>query len=174
MISPMPGAIAAKPGSATLPLPGVSVDVLDEQGKSIKVGKGFLVITRPWPAMLRTLYGDDARYQDNYWSRFAGKYFTGDTATRDKDGYIWVLGRNDDVIKVSGHRLSSMEVESALVRHKDVAEAAVIGAPHEIKGEGIHAFVTLKAAAKETPALADELKEWVAKEIGSISRPEKI
>ena len=174
MISPMPGAIAAKPGSATLPLPGVSVDVLDEQGKSIKVGKGFLVITRPWPAMLRTLYGDDARYQDNYWSRFAGKYFTGDTATRDKDGYIWVLGRNDDVIKVSGHRLSGVEVESALVRHKDVAEAAVVAAPHEIKGEGVHAFVTLKASARESDTLNRELREWVTKEIGSLVRPEQI
>ena len=174
MISPMPGATPTKPASATRPLPGAAPDILDENGNSIPVGKGYLVLTRPWPAMLRTLHGDPERFKQNYWSRFPGKYFTGDTATRDEDGYIWILGRNDDVIKVSGHRLSSMEVESALVRHKDVAEAAVIGAPHEIKGEGIHCFVTLKATVKETPALADELKEWVAKEIGSISRPEKI
>jgi len=174
MISPIPGATPAKPGSATLPLPGVAVDLLDDQGKSVKVGKGLLVLTKPWPAMLRTLYKDPERFKENYWSRFPGKYFTGDTATRDEDGYVWVLGRADDVIKVAGHRLSTMEVESSLVRHQSVAEAAVVGAPHEIKGEAIHAFVTLKGSVKETDALAGDLREWVAVEIGTIARPERI
>jgi acetyl-CoA synthetase len=174
MISPMPGATPAKPGSATRPLPGVHADILDEQGKSIEVGKGFLVLTKPWPGMLRTIHNDPERFKENYWSRFPGKYFTGDTATRDEDGYIWVLGRNDDVIKVSGHRLSSTELESALLHHKDVAEAAVVAAPHEIKGEGIHCFVTLKGAVKESGALKEELRDWIAKEIGSIARPEQI
>ena len=174
MISPVPGATPTKPGSATRPLPGIAPDILDEKGNSIKVGKGFLVLTRPWPAMLRTLHGDPERFKQNYWSNFAGKYFTGDTATRDEDGYIWVLGRNDDVIKVSGHRLSSMELESVLVHHKDVAEAAVVSSPHEIKGEGIYAFVTLKASVDESTALNGELREWVAKEIGSLARPEEV
>ena len=174
MISPIPGATPAKPGSATLPLPGVAVDLLDDQGKSVKVGKGLLVLTKPWPAMLRTLYKDPERLKENYWSRFPGKYFTGDTATRDEDGYVWVLGRADDVIKVAGHRLSTMEVESSLVRHQSVAEAAVVGAPHEIKGEAIHAFVTLKGNVKENETLAGDLREWVAAEIGSIARPERI
>jgi acetyl-CoA synthetase len=174
MISPIPGATPAKPGSATLPLPGVAVDLLDDQGKSVKVGKGLLVLTKPWPAMLRTLYKDPERFKENYWSRFPGKYFTGDTATRDEDGYVWVLGRADDVIKVAGHRLSTMEVESSLVRHQSVAEAAVVGAPHEIKGEAIHAFVTLKASVKQNDTLAGDLREWVAAEIGTIARPERI
>jgi acetyl-CoA synthetase len=124
--------------------------------------------------MLRTLYKDPERFKENYWSRFPGKYLTGDTATRDEDGYVWVLGRADDVIKVAGHRLSTMEVESSLVRHQSVAEAAVVGAPHEIKGEGIHAFVTLKASAQASDTLAGDLREWVAAEIGTIARPERI
>jgi acetyl-CoA synthetase len=174
MISPMPGSTPTKPGSATLPLPGVVPQILDEKGNEIKVGKGFLVLANPWPGMLRTLHGDPERFKENYWSRFPGKYFTGDTATRDEDGYIWVLGRNDDVIKVSGHRLSSMELESALVHHKDVAEAAVVAAPHEIKGEGVHCFVTLKGTVRESAELKEDLREWVAKEIGSLARPEEI
>ena len=174
MISPIPGATPTKPGSATLPLPGVAVDLLDDQGKSVKVGKGLLVITKPWPSMLRTIYKDPERFKENYWSRFPGKYFTGDTATRDEDGYIWILGRADDVIKVAGHRLSTMEVESSLVHHQSVAEAAVVGAPHEIKGEAIHAFVTLKATVQGNDTLAGDLREWVAAEIGSIARPERI
>jgi acetyl-CoA synthetase len=174
MISPIPGATPAKPGSATLPLPGVAVDLLDDQAKSVKVGKGLLVITKPWPSMLRTIYKDPERFKENYWSRFPGKYFTGDTATRDEDGYVWILGRADDVIKVAGHRLSTMEVESSLVRHQSVAEAAVVGAPHEIKGESIHAFVTLKATVQGSDTLAGDLREWVAAEIGSIARPERI
>jgi len=124
--------------------------------------------------MLRTIYKDPERFKENYWSRFPGLYFTGDAATRDADGYIWCLGRVDDVINVAGHRLSTMEVESSLVRHKAVAEAAVVGAPHELKGQAIHAFVTLKASEKESEALYDGLREWVAVEIGALARPEKI
>jgi acetyl-CoA synthetase len=174
LISPMPGATPAKPGSATRPLPGVATDVVDDAGNSVAVGKGFLVITKPWPAMLRTLYKDPERFQENYWSRFPGKYFTGDAATRDEDGYIWCLGRVDDVINVAGHRLSTMEVESSLVRHQSVAEAAVVGAPHELKGQAIHCFVTLKKDAQMGDGMTDELREWVAKEIGALARPERI
>jgi acetyl-CoA synthetase len=174
MISPMPGATPAKPGSATRPLPGVAADVVDDAGNSVKVGKGFLVIRKPWPAMLRTIHGDPERFKENYWSRYPGLYFTGDAATRDEDGYIWVLGRVDDVINVAGHRLSTMEVESSLVRHQTVAEAAVVGAPHELKGQAIHAFVTLKKAFSPGDAASDELREWVAKEIGALARPERI
>jgi acetyl-CoA synthetase len=170
----MPGATPAKPGSATRPLPGVAADVVDDQGKSVAVGKGFLVVTQPWPAMMRTLYKDPERYKENYWSRFPGKYFTGDAATRDEDGYIWCLGRVDDVINVAGHRLSTMEVESSLVRHASVAEAAVVGAPHELKGQAIHAFVTLKKDAATGDHIMQELREWVAHEIGALARPERI
>jgi acetyl-CoA synthetase len=174
MISPMPGATPAKPGSATMPLPGIHPDVVDDAGNPVKTGKGFLVLTRPWPSMLRTLHGDPERYKENYWSRYPGRYFTGDAAVRDDDGYIWMMGRVDDVINVAGHRLSTMEVESSLVRHSSVAEAAVVGAPHEIKGQAIHAFVTLKKDKQESDAVNDELREWVAKEIGAIARPERI
>ena len=175
MISPIPGATPAKPGSATLPLPGVFPEILDDKGNKIEgAGKGFLVLTQPWPSMLRTLYKDPERFKENYFSRFPGIYFTGDAATRDNDGYIWVLGRVDDVINVAGHRLSTMEVESSLVRHKSVAEAAVVGAPHELKGQAIHAFVTLKSSEKESDILYDNLREWVAQEIGALARPEKI
>jgi len=175
MISPVPGATPTKPGSATRPLPGVSPEIVDDKGTPIQgAGKGFLVLTKPWPSMLRTLYNDPERFKENYWSRFPGIYFTGDAATRDQDGYIWVLGRVDDVINVAGHRLSTMEVESSLVRHKSVAEAAVVGAPHELKGQAIHAFVTLKATEKESDVLYDGLREWVALEIGALARPEKI
>ncbi len=174
LISPMPGATPAKPGSATRPLPGVAVDVLDDMGETVPVGKGYLVLTQPWPAMLRTLYKDPERYKENYWSRFPGRYFTGDAATRDEDGYIWMLGRVDDVINVAGHRLSTMEVESSLVRHAAVAEAAVVGAPHELKGQAIHAFVTLKHDAPATDSTSDDLREWVSHEIGPLARPERI
>ncbi len=175
MISPMPGATPTKPGSATRPLPGVSLEIVDDKGTPIQgPGKGFLILTKPWPSMLRTLYKDPERFKENYWSRFPGTYFTGDAATRDADGYIWLQGRVDDVINVAGHRLSTMEVESSLVRHKAVAEAAVVGAPHELKGQAIHAFVTLKASEKESEALYDNLREWVAQEIGALARPEKI
>ncbi len=175
MISPIPGATPTKPGSATRPLPGVSLEIVDDKGTPIHgPGKGFLILTKPRPSMLRTLYKDPERFKENYWSRFPGTYFTGDAATRDADGYIWLQGRVDDVINVAGHRLSTMEVESSLVRHKAVAEAAVVGAPHELKGQAIHAFVTLKASEKESEALYDNLREWVAQEIGALARPEKI
>ncbi len=174
MISPMPGAIPAKPGSATLPLPGVAADIVDENGNSVPAGKGYLVIREPWPAMLRTIYKDPERFKQNYWSRFPGLYFTGDAAWRDDDGYFWVLGRVDDVINVAGHRLSTMEVESALVKHPAVAEAAVIGAPHELKGQAVHAFVTPKKDVEPSDELEGDLREWVSREIGSIARPERI
>ncbi|MGH9554992.1 MAG: acetate--CoA ligase, partial [Terriglobales bacterium] len=174
LISPIPGATPAKPGSATHPLPGVAADVVDDAGNSVPEGKGYLVLTQPWPAMLRTLYKDPERFKENYWSRYPGRYFTGDAATRDADGYIWLLGRVDDVINVAGHRLSTMEVESSLVRHASVAEAAVVGAPHELKGQAIHAFVTLKQGMAQNDAVSDDLREWVAHEIGSLARPERI
>ncbi|MCU1305325.1 MAG: acetyl-coenzyme synthetase [Acidobacteriaceae bacterium] len=174
MISPVPGATPAKPGSATRPLPGVVAEVVNDKGEPVKVGKGFLVLSRPWPSMLRTIYKNPERFKSGYWSRYPGKYFTGDAATIDEDGYIWCLGRVDDVLNVAGHRLSTMEVESSLVRHKTVAEAAVVGAPHELKGEAIHCFVTLKQEYQGSDALTEELRQWVATEIGALARPEKI
>jgi acetyl-CoA synthetase len=175
MISPLPGITPTKPGSATRPLPGIAVDVVDNQGNSVPLGGGgYLVLKRPWPGMLRTLYKDPERFQQVYWSRFPGIYFTGDGAKRDKDGYIWVLGRVDDVMNVSGHRLSTMEVESALVDHPKVAEAAVIGKKHDLKGEAPAAFVTLKTGYEPSDELAAELKAHVAKKIGAIARPDDI
>jgi acetyl-CoA synthetase len=175
LITPLPGVTTLKPGSATKPFPGIEADVVDEQGKSVPLGGGgYLVLTKPWPAMLRTIYGDPDRYVQQYWSRFPGKYFTGDGAKRDKDGYFWLLGRVDDVMNVAGHRISTMEVESALVDHQKVAESAVIGKAHEIKGQAICAFVSLKAGVQNSPALVDELKGHVAKKIGAIARPDEI
>ena len=175
MIAPMPGAVPMKPGSGTLPMPGVVVDVVDFSGDPVGVDQeGFLIIRRPWPSMLRTIWGDPQRYKDQYWSRLPGVYFTGDAARRDADGYIWVLGRVDDVMNVSGHRLSTMEVESALVRHPSVAEAAVVGKPHEITGQAVCAFVTLKSGNWDHHTLATDLRQWVAHEIGSFARPDEI
>jgi len=175
MISPVPGAVAAKPGSATRPLPGIVADVVDRQGNSVGANQGgFLVIKRPWPSMLRTIYGDPERYKKQYWSDIPGMYFTGDGARRDEDGYFWIMGRIDDVINVSGHRIGTMEVESALVSHETVAEAAVVGRPDELKGQGIVAFVTLAAGHEAHPALKDELKGHVAKSIGSFAKPDEI
>ncbi|MGA2602146.1 MAG: acetate--CoA ligase [Bryobacteraceae bacterium] len=175
MISPLPGAIPTKPGSATLPLPGVAADVVTREGESVPPGGGgYLVIKRPWPAMLRTIYGDPERFEQQYWSQLPGMYFTGDGARRDQDGYFWIMGRIDDVINVSGHRLSTMEVESALVAHPKVAEAAVVGRPDEIKGQGIAAFVTLQAGYKASDQLKEELRQWVAKEIGALAKPDDI
>ena len=175
MISPLPGAISTKPGSATFPLPGVAADVVTRDGESVPPGGGgYLVIKRPWPAMLRTIYGDPDRYEQQYWSQIPGMYFTGDGARRDQDGYFWIMGRIDDVINVSGHRLSTMEVESALVAHPKVAEAAVVGRPDEIKGQGISAFVTLQSGNKPSDQLKDELRQWVAKEIGALAKPDDI
>ena len=175
MIAPTPGAVPLKPGSATLPLPGIVVDVVDSRG--VPVGdnrEGFLIITKPWPSMVRTLWGDPKRFEEAYWSRVPGAYFTGDAARRDSDGYYWILGRVDDVMNVSGHRLSTMEVESALVHHHAVAEAAVVGKPHEITGQAVCAFVTLKQGDWDHAALGKELRQWVAHEIGPFARPDEI
>jgi acetyl-CoA synthetase len=145
------------------------------EGKPVPAGSGgFLVITKPWPGMLRTIYGDPDRYVKNYWSQIPGVYFTGDGARKDKDGYFWVMGRVDDVINVSGHRLSTMEIESALVAHEAVAEAAVVGRPDDIKGQAISAFVTLEQGRVAAPELKDELRKWVAKEIGAMAKPDDI
>jgi acetyl-CoA synthetase len=186
-ITPVPGITNLKPGSATFPFPGVAADVVDEQGKSVKEGGGYLVLTKPWPGMLRGIWGDRKRFIKTYWSRFPGVYFTGDGAKRDKDGYLWLLGRVDDVLSVAGHRIGTAEVESALVDHEFVAEAAVVGIAHAIKGEAIAAFVTLKDSARAVgraaegglgagvyEELIDELKEHVVKKIGAIARPERI
>ncbi len=175
LISPLPGITATKPGSATRPLPGIAAEVVDMDGKPVGPGGGgYLILSKPWPSMLRTIYGDPERYVQNYWSRYPGKYFTGDGCKLDDDGYFWLLGRVDDVMNVSGHRISTYEVESALVDHHSVAEAAVIGKTHEIKGQGISAFVTLKEGIAASDALKDELKAHVATKIGSIARPDDI
>jgi acetyl-CoA synthetase len=174
LISPLPGVTHLKPGSATKPLPGIEADVVNEKGESVPVGGGYLVLKKPWPAMLRGIYGDPERYSQQYWSRFPGVYFTGDGAKRDEDGYLWLLGRVDDVMNVAGHRISTMEVESALVDHHAVAEAAVVGRAHDLKGTAIVAFVTLKEGGAERQGIADELKEHVVKKIGKIARPDEV
>jgi acetyl-CoA synthetase len=180
MISPLPGATPLKPGSCTQPIPGIFADIVDESGTPVPGldQGGYLVITRPWPAMLRTIWGDTERYIKTYWGQFENKYYVaGDSAHRDKDGYFWILGRTDDVLKVAGHRLGTMEVESALVAHHRVAEAAVVGRPHEIKGESIVAFVTLKGqrpTGAEAEALSKELKNFVGKNMGAIAKPDDI
>jgi acetyl-CoA synthetase len=175
MITPLPGAVPTKPGSATLPLPGVEADVVDRHGNPVPANQGgFLVVKRPWPAMLRTIFGDDERYRNQYWSQVPGCYFTADGARRDEGGYFWVMGRVDDVLNVSGHRLSTMEVESALVHHDKVAEAAVVGRPDDLKGEAIACFVTLVSGEKPTEELKKELRDHVVKEIGALARPDDI
>jgi acetyl-CoA synthetase len=175
MISPMPGATPTKPGSATLPLPGIVPEVRTREGKPLGPNQGgYLVIARPWPGMLRTVYGDPDRYVQQYWSQMPGIYFTGDGARRDADGYFWVMGRIDDVVNVAGHRLGTMEIESALVSHPVVAEAAVVGRPDDLKGEALAAFVTLESGQSASEALKKELREHVAKEIGAFARPDDI
>jgi acetyl-CoA synthetase len=175
LITPLPGITATKPGSATRPFPGVFADILDEQGNPVPTGKGgYLVITRPWPAMTRGLYGDPERFMQIYWSKYPSIYLTGDGAKRDEDGYFWLLGRVDDVINVAGHRLSTMEIESALVDHPAVAEAAVIGKHHEIKGQAVAAFVIIKEGYQADERLREELKQHVANKIGAIARPDDI
>ena len=174
MITPLPGVVTTKPGSATVPFPGICAELVDTTGKPIERGGGFLTLTEPWPGMLRTIYGDDARYQETYWSRFPGRYFAGDGAKRDDDGYWWILGRVDDVMNVAGHRIGSMEVESALVDHPAVAEAAVVGKAHDLKGQAISAFVILKEGQKIGPSLRNDLREHVAAKIGAIAKPEDV
>ncbi len=174
MITPLPGVVTTKPGSATIPYPGISAELVDNQGNRLEKGGGFLTLTEPWPGMLRTIYGDDQRFRETYWSRFPGKYFAGDGAKVDEDGYWWILGRVDDVLNVAGHRIGTMEVESALVDHPMVAEAAVVGKTHDLKGQALAAFVTLKEGHPITPGLKDELKEHVTRKIGAIARPDDI
>jgi acetyl-CoA synthetase len=175
LIAPVPGALATKPGSATRPFPGVVPEIVDKDGRPLPANQGgFLVITKPWPAMLRTIYGDDDRFRTQYFGHVPHVYFTADGARKDEDGYFWIMGRVDDVLNVAGHRLSTMEVESALVHHPKVAEAAVVGKPDEIKGEGISCFVTLRAGNSPSEELKKELKEHVAKEIGALARPDEI
>lgn len=177
VISPLPGITATKPGSATKALPGYTADLLDSTGKRIDVGGGLLALTKPWPSMLRTIWGDDQRYVQTYFTKWPGRpdlYFPGDGAKRDEDGYYWLLGRVDDVLNVAGHRIGTMEIESALVEHPAVAEAAVVGKSHDLKGQAIAAFVTLRDKSKQSPALRDELREFVAKKIGALARPDDI
>ncbi len=177
VISPLPGVTATKPGSATQPLPGYNAELLDSLGKRIDVGGGLLALTKPWPSMLRTIWGDDARYVQTYFSKWENRpdlYFPGDGAKRDDEGYFWILGRVDDVLNVAGHRIGTMEVESALVEHPKVAEAAVVGKAHELKGQAICAFVTLRDGNAKSPALRDELREFVATKIGALARPDDI
>ncbi len=175
MVSPLPGVTTTKPGSAQVPLPGISVDVLSDAGEPVPNEQaGYLVLTEPWPAMLRGIWGDPDRYKETYWSRFEHRYFAGDGAKRDEDGDIWLLGRVDDVMNVSGHRLSTIEIESALVSHPKVAEAAVVGAADETTGQAVCAFVILRSGAQEGPDIGTELREHVANQIGGIAKPRKI
>jgi acetyl-CoA synthetase len=174
MISPLPGCTTTKPGSATFPLPGIAAEVVDEAGKRVDVGGGYLTLTRPWPSMLRGIYGDPERYKETYWAKYGDRYFAGDGAKLDDDGYLWLLGRVDDVMNVSGHRVSTTEVESALVDHPTVAEAAVVGAKDDTTGQAIIAFVTLKTGQQADDAHGQALRQHVATRIGAIARPKTI
>jgi acetyl-CoA synthetase len=175
MITPLPGVTRTKPGSATRPFPGIKAEIRRDDGTTVDVGGGLLALTRPWPAMLRGIYGDMDRYVQQYWNRWGRDvYFTGDGAKRDEDGYLWLLGRVDDVLNVAGHRIGTMEVESALVDHQKVAEAAVVGRVHELKGQAIAAFVTLKEGITPSNELADELRQHVARKIGAIAKPDDV
>jgi acetyl-CoA synthetase len=179
MIAPVPGVTVTKPGSCTQPLPGIEADIVDEEGEPVQGAEagGYLVIKRPWPSMLRTIWGDNARYIETYWSKFQNRYYVaGDSAHRDADGYYWIMGRIDDVLNVAGHRLGTMEIESALVAHPRVAEAAVVGRPHDIKGESVFAFVVCKGdrPTGDTHALVEELRAWVGEQLGAIAKPDDI
>ena len=175
LITPLPGITTTKPGSATFPFPGIKADVVDEEGKSVPLGQaGYLVLSRPWPSMLRGIYNDDKRYRETYWSKYPGSYFAGDGAKRDTEGYYWLMGRVDDVMKISGHRISTTEVESALVSHPRVAEAAVIGRDDPVTTQAIFAFVTLRGGVDGSDELSKELREHVVAKIGSIARPKTI
>jgi acetyl-CoA synthetase len=176
-ITPLPGVTETKPGSATTPFPGFAATLLDSQGNEIKVGGGLLAVTKPYPSMLRTIWGDDDRYVQTYFSKWPNRpdlYFPGDGAKRDEDGYFWILGRVDDVLNVAGHRIGTMEVESALVEHPAVAEAAVVGKSHELKGQALAAFVTLRESYKPNRELIEELRAFVAEKIGAIAKPDDI
>jgi acetyl-CoA synthetase len=174
MITPLPGVTTTKPGSATHPFPGIVARLVDQQGRPLERGGGLLTLTEPWPGMLRTIWRDDARYRETYWSRFPGRYFAGDGAKLDDEGYWWILGRVDDVLNVAGHRIGTMEIESALVDHPAVAEAAVVGRAHELKGQAIAAFVILKEGNTPSHDVKEELREHVARKIGAIARPDDI
>lgn len=175
LITPLPGATPLKPGSATLPFPGIDAAVMNKEGKVVPPNAGgYLVIRRPWPSMLRTIYGDPERYKKQYWDEIPGVYFAGDGARRDEDGYFWIMGRIDDVIKVSGHRLGTAEIESALVSHDAVAEAAVVGRPDDLTGEAVVAFVTLEGGHSASADLKEALRGHVVKEIGSIAKPAEV
>jgi acetyl-CoA synthetase len=175
MITPLPGATPTKPGSATKPFPGIEADIMTREGEPVGPNQGgYLVIKRPWPSMLRTIWGDDARYREQYWSQIENIYFAGDGARKDEDGYFWIMGRIDDVINVSGHRLGTAEVESALVSHEAVAEAAVVARPDELKGSAIVAFVTLEGSHKPSDQLNADLRAHVVKEIGALARPDEL
>lgn len=175
MITPLPGAIPTKPGSGTRPFFGVLPEIVSKDGKPVPDNTGgFLIIKKPWPSMLRTIYGDPERFKKQYWSEIPGAYFTGDGARRDEDGYYWIMGRIDDVVNVAGHRLGTMEVESALVSHPMVAEAAVVARPDDLKGQALAAFVTLQAGRQASEDLRKELREHVTKEIGAIAKPDDI
>jgi acetyl-CoA synthetase len=175
MITPLPGATPTKPGSGTKPFPGIDADIMTRDGKSVGASEGgYLVIKKPWPSMLRTIYGDDERYQQQYWSQIPGIYFAGDGARKDEDGYFWIMGRIDDVINVAGHRLGTAEIESALVSHEAVAEAAVVAKPDDLKGSAIVAFVTLEGGRTPTDPLKEELRQHVSKEIGALARPDDL
>jgi acetyl-CoA synthetase len=174
MITPLPGVTTLKPGSATFPIPGVSIQVVDDVGQPIEKGGGYLTIDRPWPAMLRGIWGDPARYHETYWSRFPGRYFAGDGCKIDDDGYVWLLGRVDDVMNISGHRVSTTEVESALVDHDAVAEAAVVGATDDVTGQAIVGYVILRGWAEENPDLVEDIRQHVAVKIGPTARPKRV
>jgi acetyl-CoA synthetase len=175
MISPLPGITTTKPGSATKTLPGIFAEIVDKDGIPVAPGGGgFLTITQPWPAMLRSIYGDDERYVSTYWSQIPGRYWAGDGAKLDDDEYLWILGRIDDVMNISGHRISTMEVESALVSHPAVAESAVVGATDDLTGQAIVGFVTLMGDSEASDELNDELRKHVAKKIGPIAKPKMI
>jgi acetyl-CoA synthetase len=175
MITPLPGVVATKPGSATIPFPGIFADVVDDDGNSVPLGGGgYLTITKPWPSMARTIYRDDQRFVDTYWSRFPGRYFPGDGCKRDEDGYFWLLGRVDDIMLIAGHNISTTEVESALVSHPSVAEAAVVGRKDELTGQAIAAFVTLRSTVVGDDRLLITLREHVSMTLGPIAKPKSI
>jgi acetyl-CoA synthetase len=180
MMTPIPGVTPTKPGSCAKPLPGIFADIVDEEGRPVKTPEagGYLVIRRPWPSMLRTIWGDNERYLQTYWEKFDNRYYVaGDSAHRDADGFYWIMGRIDDVLNVAGHRLGTMEIESALVAHPRVAEAAVVGKPHDIKGESVFAYVVLnvdRPEATAAAALIDELRAWVADQLSPIAKPDEI